>query len=188
MNGVWAHCWQWWHSLPLGLGTGTPGVRSGPGLCVCACTGPPCLWVRGQGLLACRGTGSACARTGPPCTAQPTALTLRPRAPCLTTALTAPSVSGLVNNGDLMLKDLSLQDDGLYQCTVANHVGYSVCVVEVRVSGRCGAPRGAVFWSLSRLCMVGSSLPRAAGGPREKHVNLSGRASPLSSSLGVPGP
>lgn len=46
------------------------------------------------------------------------------------------SVSGL-NNGDLLLKDISREDDGLYQCTVANHVGYSVCVVEVKVSGRC---------------------------------------------------
>ena len=44
----------------------------------------------------------------------------------------APSVSGL-NNGDLVLKDISYKDDGLYQCTVANHVGYSVCVVEVKV-------------------------------------------------------
>ena len=46
------------------------------------------------------------------------------------------SVSGL-NNGDLVLKDISREDDGLYQCTVANHVGYSVCVVEVKVSGGC---------------------------------------------------
>lgn len=55
----------------------------------------------------------------------------------------APSVSGL-NNGDLLLKDISSEDNGLYQCTVANHVGYSVCVVEVKVSGRCGgsAPGG----------------------------------------------
>lgn len=36
-----------------------------------------------------------------------------------------------------MLKDISKADNGLYQCTVANHVGYSVCVVEVKVSGRC---------------------------------------------------
>ena len=51
------------------------------------------------------------------------------------------------------------KDDGLYQCTVANHVGYSVCVVEVKVSGGCrqwllgweGWTGGtwAVFWSLS---------------------------------------
>ncbi|ELK38509.1 V-set and immunoglobulin domain-containing protein 8 [Myotis davidii] len=43
-------------------------------------------------------------------------------------------VSG-VFNGDLVLKDISYEDNGLYQCTVANHVGYSVCVVEMKVSG-----------------------------------------------------
>lgn len=36
-----------------------------------------------------------------------------------------------------MLKAIGPEDDGLYQCTVANHVGYSVCVVEVKVSGGC---------------------------------------------------
>lgn len=41
-------------------------------------------------------------------------------------------------NGDLMLKGLTSEDNGLYQCTVANHVGYSVCVVEVKVSGKSG--------------------------------------------------
>lgn len=56
----------------------------------------------------------------------------------------ALSVSGLLNNGDLVLKDISQEDDGLYQCTVANHVGYSVCVVEVKVSGRCSGPGGPV--------------------------------------------
>lgn len=56
----------------------------------------------------------------------------------------APSVSGLLNNGDLVLKDISHDDDGLYQCTVANHVGYSVCVVEMKVSGRCSGPEGPV--------------------------------------------
>lgn len=76
----------------------------------------------------------------------------------------APSVSGL-NNGDLVLKDISYKDDGLYQCTVANHVGYSVCVVEVKVSGGCrqwllgweGWMGGtwAVFWSLSRISLMG---------------------------------
>lgn len=76
----------------------------------------------------------------------------------------APSVSGL-NNGDLVLKDISYKDDGLYQCTVANHVGYSVCVVEVKVSGGCRQrPLGrevwvggtwVVFWSLSRLSFMG---------------------------------
>lgn len=45
-----------------------------------------------------------------------------------------------MNNGDLVLKDISREDNGLYQCTVANHVGYSVCVVEVKVSGRCKWP------------------------------------------------
>lgn len=41
-------------------------------------------------------------------------------------------------NGDLVLKDISYKDDGLYQCTVANHVGSQrVCVVEVKVSGGC---------------------------------------------------
>ncbi|XP_029789283.1 V-set and immunoglobulin domain-containing protein 8 [Suricata suricatta] len=61
-------------------------------------------------------------------------------------------VSGL-NNGDLVLKDISREDDGLYQCTVANHVGYSVCVVEVKVSDsrRIGMIIGAVLGSLLML-------------------------------------
>ncbi|KAF3823019.1 hypothetical protein GH733_010455 [Mirounga leonina] len=67
-----------------------------------------------------------------------------------------PSVSGL-NNGDLLLKGISRQDDGLYQCTVANHVGYSVCVVEVKVSDsrRIGMIIGAVLGSLLMLgCLM----------------------------------
>ncbi|XP_047561017.1 V-set and immunoglobulin domain-containing protein 8 isoform X1 [Lutra lutra] len=65
-------------------------------------------------------------------------------------------VSGL-NNGDLLLKDISREDDGLYQCTVANHVGYSVCVVEVKVSDsrRVGMIIGAVLGSLLMLgCLL----------------------------------
>uniref|UniRef100_G1RS73 V-set and immunoglobulin domain containing 8 n=1 Tax=Nomascus leucogenys TaxID=61853 RepID=G1RS73_NOMLE len=62
------------------------------------------------------------------------------------------SLSGL-NNGDLVLKDISRADDGLYQCTVANNVGYSVCVVEVKVSDsrRIGMIIGAVLGSLLAL-------------------------------------
>lgn len=56
-------------------------------------------------------------------------------------------------NGDLMLKGLTSEDNGLYQCTVANHVGYSVCVVEVKVSGKSGG---------GRLRSPGRSLPRLA--------------------------
>ncbi|XP_036915710.1 V-set and immunoglobulin domain-containing protein 8 isoform X1 [Sturnira hondurensis] len=66
-------------------------------------------------------------------------------------------VSGLLNNGDLVLKDVSREDDGLYQCTVANHVGYSVCVVEVKVSDsrRVGVIIGAVLGSLLLLgCLL----------------------------------
>ncbi|KAM5294444.1 V-set and immunoglobulin domain-containing protein 8 [Glossophaga mutica] len=66
-------------------------------------------------------------------------------------------VSGLLNNGDLVLKDISREDDGLYQCTVANHVGYSVCVVEVKVSDsrRVGVIIGAVLGSLLLLgCLL----------------------------------
>lgn len=102
------------------------------------------------------------------------------RSLCLTTA--APLHSGLLNNGDLMLKDVSREDDGLYQCTVANHVGYSVCVVEVKVSGRCSGPGGPVVGrmgleetglcfraqlALPALCIKHRSLPRAAGKPWE---------------------
>lgn len=46
-----------------------------------------------------------------------------------------------MGNGDLVLKSVNGDDDGLYQCTVANHVGYSVCVVEVKVSGRYSSSR-----------------------------------------------
>lgn len=46
-----------------------------------------------------------------------------------------------MGNGDLVLKSVNADDDGLYQCTVANHVGYSVCVVEVKVSGRYSSSR-----------------------------------------------
>lgn len=49
-----------------------------------------------------------------------------------------------MGNGDLVLKSINADDDGLYQCTVANHVGYSVCVVEVKVSGRYSSLR--VLW------------------------------------------
>ncbi|XP_066111269.1 V-set and immunoglobulin domain-containing protein 8 [Saccopteryx bilineata] len=87
-------------------------------------------------------------------------------------------VSGLFNNGDLMLKDISREDDGLYQCTVANHVGYSVCVVEVRVSDsrRVGVIIGAVLgsllllgcllvgiWGLVCCCCGGAGAGRARG-------------------------
>uniref|UniRef100_A0A452T1G1 V-set and immunoglobulin domain containing 8 n=1 Tax=Ursus maritimus TaxID=29073 RepID=A0A452T1G1_URSMA len=66
-------------------------------------------------------------------------------------------VSGL-NNGDLLLKDVSREDDGLYQCTVANHVGYSVCVVEVKVSGGCSGGPGT---RRAGLCLepTGSACP-----------------------------
>uniref|UniRef100_A0A2I2ZHF7 Ig-like domain-containing protein n=1 Tax=Gorilla gorilla gorilla TaxID=9595 RepID=A0A2I2ZHF7_GORGO len=62
------------------------------------------------------------------------------------------SLSGL-NNGDLVLKDISRADDGLYQCTVANNVGYSVCVVEVKVSDsrRIGVIIGIVLGFLLAL-------------------------------------
>uniref|UniRef100_A0A8C0R4B7 V-set and immunoglobulin domain containing 8 n=1 Tax=Canis lupus dingo TaxID=286419 RepID=A0A8C0R4B7_CANLU len=62
-----------------------------------------------------------------------------------------------LNNGDLLLKDISSEDNGLYQCTVANHVGYSVCVVEVKVSDsrRIGMIIGAVLGSLLMLgCLL----------------------------------
>lgn len=51
-----------------------------------------------------------------------------------------------MSHGDLMLLHLSHKDDGLYQCTVANHAGHSVCVVEVKVSGGCrgSGPGGPV--------------------------------------------
>ncbi|XP_057583353.1 V-set and immunoglobulin domain-containing protein 8 isoform X2 [Hippopotamus amphibius kiboko] len=67
------------------------------------------------------------------------------------------SISQGLNNGELVLKDISYQDDGLYQCTVANHVGYSVCVVEVKVSDsrRIGIIIGAVLGSLLLLgCLL----------------------------------
>lgn len=54
-------------------------------------------------------------------------------------------ISGL-GNGDLLLKGINADDDGLYQCTVANHVGYSVCVVEVKVSGRYSSPKNSLAW------------------------------------------
>ncbi|XP_012584356.1 PREDICTED: V-set and immunoglobulin domain-containing protein 8 [Condylura cristata] len=61
-----------------------------------------------------------------------------------------------MNNGDLVLKSISSEDDGLYQCTVANHVGYSVCVVEVKVSDskRVGMIIGAVLGSLLMLACL----------------------------------
>ncbi|XP_020041103.1 V-set and immunoglobulin domain-containing protein 8 isoform X2 [Castor canadensis] len=66
------------------------------------------------------------------------------------------SVSQGLNNGDLVLKDISKEDNGLYQCTVANHVGYSVCVVEVKVSDsqRVGMIIGAVLGSLLMLACL----------------------------------
>ncbi|KAK2508809.1 hypothetical protein MC885_021857 [Smutsia gigantea] len=62
-----------------------------------------------------------------------------------------------LSNGDLVLTDISHEDNGLYQCTVANHVGYSVCVVEVKVSDsrRIGMIIGAVLGSLLLLgCLI----------------------------------
>lgn len=84
-------------------------------------------------------------------------MALRPQALGRAPASGAPSVSGL-NNGDLLLKDVSREDDGLYQCTVANHVGYSVCVVEVKVSGGCS---GAPGTRRAGLCLepTGSACP-----------------------------
>ncbi|XP_032319839.1 V-set and immunoglobulin domain-containing protein 8 isoform X2 [Camelus ferus] len=66
------------------------------------------------------------------------------------------SVNQGLNNGDLVLKDISHKDNGLYQCTVANHVGYSVCVVEVKVSDtrRIGIIIGAVLGSLLILACL----------------------------------
>ncbi|XP_055965557.1 V-set and immunoglobulin domain-containing protein 8 [Sorex fumeus] len=59
-------------------------------------------------------------------------------------------------NGDLLLKGVTSEDNGLYQCTVANHVGYSVCVVEVKVSDsrRIGMIVGAVLGSLLMLACL----------------------------------
>lgn len=54
-----------------------------------------------------------------------------------------------------MLKGVNADDDGLYQCTVANHVGYSVCVVEVKVSGRYSSPKNPLAWGRKR---AGSGL------------------------------
>ncbi|XP_053464075.1 V-set and immunoglobulin domain-containing protein 8 isoform X2 [Nycticebus coucang] len=61
-----------------------------------------------------------------------------------------------LNNGDLVLQDISRADDGLYQCTVANQVGYSVCVVDVKVSDsrRVGMIIGAVLGSLLALACL----------------------------------
>lgn len=78
------------------------------------------------------------------------------------------------------MKDISHEDDGLYQCTVANHVGYSVCVVEVKVSGKCSGLGGPVAGlEESRLCFahplhVCRFLLRAGGRPWEKHANIRG--------------
>lgn len=55
-----------------------------------------------------------------------------------------------MSNGDLVLKGINADDDGLYQCTVANHVGYSVCVVEVKVSGGYSSPKNPLAWGLGR--------------------------------------
>ncbi|XP_033270181.1 V-set and immunoglobulin domain-containing protein 8 [Orcinus orca] len=82
-------------------------------------------------------------------------------------------VSGM-SHGELVLMHLSHKDDGLYQCTVANHAGHSVCVVEVKVSGvaHIGIIIGIVLgcllllgclmlgiWGLVRCCCRG---PRGA--------------------------
>ncbi|XP_067584395.1 V-set and immunoglobulin domain-containing protein 8 isoform X1 [Pseudorca crassidens] len=82
-------------------------------------------------------------------------------------------VSGM-SHGELVLMHLSHKDNGLYQCTVANHAGHSVCVVEVKVSGvaHIGIIIGVVLgcllllgclilgiWGLVRCCCRG---PRGA--------------------------
>ncbi|XP_059991472.1 V-set and immunoglobulin domain-containing protein 8 isoform X2 [Lagenorhynchus albirostris] len=82
-------------------------------------------------------------------------------------------VSGM-SHGELVLLHLSHKDNGLYQCTVANHAGHSVCVVEVKVSGvaHIGIIIGIVLgcllllgclmlgiWGLVRCCCRG---PRGA--------------------------
>ncbi|XP_059780335.1 V-set and immunoglobulin domain-containing protein 8 [Balaenoptera ricei] len=61
-------------------------------------------------------------------------------------------VSGL-NHGELVLIGISAKDNGLYQCTVTNNVGYSVCVVEIKVSAswHIGIIIGAVLGSLLML-------------------------------------
>ncbi|ELV10592.1 V-set and immunoglobulin domain-containing protein 8 [Tupaia chinensis] len=66
------------------------------------------------------------------------------------------SINQGASNGDMVLKDISRSDDGLYQCTVANNVGYSVCVVEVKVSDsrRVGMIIGAVLGSLLMLACL----------------------------------
>ncbi|XP_061041831.1 V-set and immunoglobulin domain-containing protein 8 [Eubalaena glacialis] len=63
------------------------------------------------------------------------------------------STSQDLNDGELVLTRISYMDDGLYQCTVANNVGYSVCVVEMKVSARwrIGIIIGAVVGSLLLL-------------------------------------
>ncbi|XP_054568101.1 V-set and immunoglobulin domain-containing protein 8 [Eptesicus fuscus] len=89
------------------------------------------------------------------------------------------SINQGVFNGDLVLKDISHEDDGLYQCTVANHVGYSVCVVEMKGSDsrRAGVIVGAVLgsllllgclllaiWALTCCCCGGAGGARGAFG------------------------
>uniref|UniRef100_A0A8C6A959 V-set and immunoglobulin domain containing 8 n=1 Tax=Marmota marmota marmota TaxID=9994 RepID=A0A8C6A959_MARMA len=66
------------------------------------------------------------------------------------------SINPGLNNGELVLKSVSKEDDGLYQCTVANHVGYSVCVVEVKVSDtrRVGMIIGAILGTLLMLACL----------------------------------
>ncbi|KAG3281034.1 V-set and immunoglobulin domain-containing protein 8, partial [Ictidomys tridecemlineatus] len=88
------------------------------------------------------------------------------------------SINQGLNNGELLLKSVSKEDDGLYQCTVANHVGYSVCVVEVKVSDsrRVGMIIGAILgtllmlaclalgiWGLICCCCAGSGSGGARG-------------------------
>ncbi|TEA38028.1 hypothetical protein DBR06_SOUSAS27910020, partial [Sousa chinensis] len=84
------------------------------------------------------------------------------------------SISQGMSHGELVLMHLSHKDNGLYQCTVANHAGHSVCVVEVKVSGvaHIGIIIGVVLgcllllgclilgiWGLVRCCCRG---PRGA--------------------------
>ncbi|XP_058932985.1 V-set and immunoglobulin domain-containing protein 8 [Kogia breviceps] len=67
------------------------------------------------------------------------------------------SISQGMSHGEWVLTDISYKDEGLYQCTVANRVGYSVCVVEVKLSGRwdIGIIIGAVLGSLLILgCLM----------------------------------
>ncbi|XP_059944299.1 V-set and immunoglobulin domain-containing protein 8 [Mesoplodon densirostris] len=62
-----------------------------------------------------------------------------------------------MHNHELVLKNISPKDNGLYQCTVANHVGYAVCMVIMKVSGgwTIGMIIGVVLGSLLLLgCLI----------------------------------